>query len=255
MLDHLSSSQINLYLQCSLKYKFQYIDGIPKLFKPSGLALGSAIHSALSWFHKAKMNGRKVSLEKFYKIFDTDWYSQNVDTDIRYKNGEEEMKLVVVAKELLALYFHQRHNGVKGAEVPFTVPLINPSNSERFVVDLEGFIDLIEEDDTIVEFKTSNQTLDQKTIDDQLQLTIYSYAYEMLYQRSPKLIKVVDFVKTKKPKMIVLKTKRDKNDYQRLFHLASQVLRGIQSQIFYPRPSFWCKDCEYEEQCRTWAIN
>lgn len=255
MIEHLSSSQMNLYLQCSLKYKFQYIDGIPKPFKSSGLAFGSAIHSALSWFHKARMNGREVSLEDFYRIFDADWYSQNVDTDIRYKNGEEKMKLVVMAKDLLALYFHHPYKETKGAEVPFTVPLINPSNSERFAVDLEGFIDLIEEDDTIVEFKTSNQTLDQKAIDDHLQLTVYSYAYEMLYQKAPKLIKVVDFVKTKKPKMIVLKTRRNKNDYQRLFHLASQVLKGILSQIFYPRPSFWCKDCEYGKHCKAWDVN
>lgn len=253
MIEHLSSSQMNLYLQCSLKYKFQYIDGIPKPFKSSGLAFGSAIHSALSWFHKARMNGREISLEDFYRIFNADWYSQNVDTDIHYKNGEEEIKLVVMAKEMLALYFHQPHKDAIGSEVPFTIPLINPSNSERFKVDLEGYIDLIEEDDTIVEFKTSNQTMDQKTIDDNLQLTVYSYAYEMLYQKSPKLLKVVDFVKTKKPKIVVLKTRRNKNDYQRLYCLASQVLKGIQFQIFYPRPSFWCKDCEYGNYCNSWG--
>ena len=66
-------------------------------------------------------------------------------------------------------------------------------------MDLDGFIDLIEENDTIVEFKTSNQTMDQKTIDDNLQLTVYSFAYEMLHKRPPQLLKVVNFVKTKKP--------------------------------------------------------
>jgi len=105
MIDHLSSSQINLYLQCSLKYKFQYIDKIPRPFKPSGLALGSAIHSALAWLHRERMNGNRVTLKKLYKIFDSDWYSQKVDTEIRYKDGEEEMKLVVLAKEMLGLYF------------------------------------------------------------------------------------------------------------------------------------------------------
>jgi len=104
---------MNLFLQCSLKYKFRYIDKIPSLFKSSGLALGSAVHTALSWFHKEKMNGRKVALEDFLRIFDADWYSQKVDTHIRYKDGEEEMTLVVVAKELLALYFQQKHNGIK----------------------------------------------------------------------------------------------------------------------------------------------
>ncbi len=74
MIEHLSNSQISLYSQCSLKYKFQYIDEIPKPFKPSGLALGSAVHSALSWLNKQRMNGDNVSLERLYKIFDADWY-------------------------------------------------------------------------------------------------------------------------------------------------------------------------------------
>lgn len=251
-MDHLSSSQMNLYLQCSLKYKFQYIDQLPKPFKPSGLALGSTIHSALSWFHKERMNGKDVSLEKFYRIFDADWFSQKIDTDIRYRDGEAEMKLVVMAKEMLGLYFYNPVKEVKGTEVPFVVPLINPSNGKGLGISLEGFIDLIEKDDTIVEFKTSQQTIDLRDINNHLQLTIYSYAYETLYQRPPKTLKIVNFVKTKKPKMLVIETKRNKADYQRLFHLAGQVLRGIRSQIFFPRQSFWCKDCEYEDFCKEW---
>jgi len=255
MIEHLSSSQMNLYLQCSLKYKFRYIDKIPVPFKPSGLAFGSAIHSTLSWFHKERKKGNEVTLGDFLRLFDTDWYSQRADAKIRYKSGEDDAKLAVIAKEILALYFHQEHNGVADSEIPFVVPLVNPSNGDRLGLNLEGFIDLIEKDDTIVEFKTSNQTFTQKNVDDNLQLTAYSYAFEIIYQKPPKLIKIVDFVKTKKPKMIVLETKRNKHDYQRLFCLASQVLKGIQSQIFFPRTSFWCKDCEYGESCRKWGAN
>lgn len=255
MIESLSSSKINLYLQCSLKYKFQYIDLIPKPFKPSGVALGTTIHSTLSWFHKELMKGNEVTLERLYKIFDADWYSEKVDTDIRYKEGETEMKLVVMAKEILGLYFQNPIKEVKGVEVPFLIPLINPSDGKELGINLEGIIDLIEEDETVVEFKTSQQTISQDDIKDYLQLTCYSYAYEMLYQRPPKLLKMVNFVKSKKPKMIVSETKRKKSDYERLFYLASQVLKGIRSEVFFPRQGFWCKDCEYEEYCKVWKGN
>ena len=255
MIDHLSSSQINLYTLCSLKYKFQYIDEIPKSFKPSGLALGSAIHSALSWLNKGRMNGRNGSLEKLYKIFDSDWYCQKVETEIRFKDGEEEMKLSVMAKEMLALYFHRPYKKVEGSEIPFVVPLINPGNGQRLGVDLEGFIDLIEEDGVIVEFKTSAQTMNQKDLGNDLQLTIYSYAFEMLTQKPPRLIKLINFVKTRKPKIIVSETKRTLEDYQRLFGLASQVLNGIRLRVFFPRTGFWCKDCEYYDHCNSWGGN
>jgi putative RecB family exonuclease len=254
MTPYLSSSQINLYLLCSLKYKFQYIDEIPKRFKPSGLALGSAIHSTLAWYHKQMMNGNGVTLEKLHTIFDADWYSLKTENEIRYKEGEEEIKLLILGKEMLALYFDLPRKRVKSAEIPFSVPLVNPENGQN-VIALEGVIDLIEEDDTITEFKTSAQSMDAQELENHLQLTIYSYAFERISRKPPKTLKIVDFVKSKKPKMISMETKRGKEDYQRLYHLAGQVQKGIQQKVFFPRTSFVCRDCEYRENCRTWKGN
>ena len=253
-MEYLSNSQINLYSQCSLKYKFQYVDLLPKPFKPSGLAFGSAIHSTLSWLHREAMtNG--VSIEKLYKIFDADWYSQKSETEIRYKNGEEGMRLEVMAKEMLAQYCQLPPGRAKGIDVPFSVPLIDPRNGKSPAIDLEGVIDLIEEGDIITEFKTSAQMMDSKDADESLQLTIYSYAYERLYQRPPRLLKVIDFVKSKKPKLIVLETKRDTASYKRLYGVAAQVQKGVNLKIFFPRTGFWCKDCEYAEKCQVWHGN
>ena len=251
-MDHLSCSQMNLYMQCSLKYKFLYVDELPKPFKPSGLAFGSAFHSTLAWFHKQRMNGNEISLEKLFKIFDADWYAQKTGDKIRYKGDESESKFKVLAKELLSLYLN--HNNVKPmeAEMPFVVPLVNPSNGEKLNVNFEGFIDLIERNGTIAEFKTSSQTMNQNEVDNHLQLTAYSYAYEMLYQRPPKRLKLVDFVKTKKPRVVVLETSCENLDYRRFFNLAKEILRGIQSGVFFPRQSFICKDCEYAKPCTAW---
>ncbi len=252
MIQHLSSSQINLYIQCSLKYRFQYIDMLPKPFKPSGLAFGSVIHSAISWLHKEKMNGNGVTLDRLYRILGADWYAQKLDTRIRYKDGEQEIKLMVMAKEILNLYFQNPVKEATGTDVPFVVPLVHPSNGKDLGITLEGYFDLIEKDDTIVEFKTSAQTMGQDDVDGHLQLTAYSYAYQMLYQRPPRLLKIIDFVKNKKPKMVELETKRCREDYVRFFHLAGQVLRGIRQGVFFPRQSFMCKDCEYAEACFKW---
>ena len=250
-MEYLSSSQINLYSQCSLKYKFHYVDLLPKPFKPSGLAFGSAIHSALSWFHRESMTNGGVPLEKLFKIFDADWYSQRTETEIRYKNGEEEMKLIILAKEMLALYLNLPPNRARASEVPFSIPLTLPGEGKNLIY-LEGVIDLIEIDDVITEFKTSAQMMDSKDADESLQLTIYSYAYEKIYQRPPKALKVIDFVKSKKPKLITLETRRDAAGYRRLYAITAQILKGINLKIFFPRASFWCKDCEYADQCQTW---
>ena len=255
MTPYLSSSRINLYLLCSLKYKFQYIDELPRRFKSSGLAFGSAIHSTLSWYHKQMMNGNGITVDRLHKIFDADWYSLKSENEIRYKSGEEEMKLIVLGKEMLAQYFELPKGKVKGTEIPFSIPLINPENGRGAVIEIEGVIDLIEEDDTITEFKTSAQTMDPKEVENHLQLTIYSYAYERISHKQPKSLKIIDFVKSKKPKLITMETKRDKEDYQRLYFLAGQILKGIEQRLFFPRPSFMCKDCEYAKQCQAWKGN
>ena len=98
-------SQIYLYTECSLKYKFQYIDKIPRPFISSGLAFGSTVHSALEWMHKEMLKGRKVSFEKFEKIFKSDWYCQKIETDLRFKNSDSWETLLLKGKEILNLYF------------------------------------------------------------------------------------------------------------------------------------------------------
>jgi len=251
-MDHISCSQMNLYLHCPLKYKFNYIDRLPKPFKSSGLAFGGSLHAALAWLHKQRMKGNNISIDTLYRIFGSDWYAQRIDTKIHFKNGETENGLVIMAKELLSLYFIKPHRKPIGAEVPFTLPIANLSTGETLEINLEGYIDLIEKGDTITEFKTSSQAMNQSELKDHLQLTAYSYAYEMLYQRPPRLLRLVDFVKTKRPKIISLQTEAKKMDYQRFFYLASKILKGIRSGIFFPRKSFMCKDCEYAIPCTAW---
>lgn len=247
-MDHLSSSQINLYSQCSLKYKFQYVDQLPKPFKASGLVFGSAIHATLSWFHHELLAGRQPPLEQVNRVFEADWYGQTVESEIRYKENETATSLMLLGRGMLALYYQEPHHRVEGTELPFTVPLIDPVTGESLGINLEGFIDLLEKPDTIVEFKTSIKVMDIKDVT--VQLSAYSYAYEFLHERLPKLFKVVSFLKTKRPRIHVQETR--KCDHQRFFNLAKKVFEGIQAQIFFPRQSFMCAGCEYTEPCQAW---
>ncbi len=256
MITHLSSSQINLYLLCGKKYQFQYIDKIPKTFKSSSLAFGSVLHSALSWYHEEKLksngNGKDIPLDMILKIFEADWYSQTVEADIRYKEGEQELKLVMLGKEMLEMYLQYPQGKVKGAEVPFTVPLYGLNTRSSSGIGLEGFFDLIEEEDAIVEFKTSAQNMNSEDVDNHLQLTAYSYAYEQLYGRLPKTLKIINFVKTKKPKLNVFETQRTKEDHKWFLNLTRDVFKSICNESFLPRPGFMCKECEYQALCPMW---
>jgi len=254
-LDHLSASQINIYLLCSLKYRFQYIDRLPKPFKSSGLVFGSAIHSSLEWLHKERLKKTMPSIEKLLKIFEADWFSQTVEAEIRYKNAETEPNLLAMGKQMLTQYFHSEKKPAVNSEIPFSLPLVDPISGAVLDVTIKGYIDLIREGHEIVEFKTSARTMTKQTVQDSVQLTCYNYAYEMLFQARPQQLTVINFVKTRTPKQVILRTKRTKKDHQRLFHLASEVLRGIEQSLFIPQPGFMCKDCEYATPCKQWTGN
>lgn len=252
-MDHLSKSQISLYLECSLKYRFQYLDELPKPFKSSGLVFGSCIHSSIEWLHKQRMKGNSISFEKLSRVLKADWHSQKVETDIFYKDGETEDLLLLKGKEILSLYYNEPVEKAIAAEYPFEVPLVN--NGEQLDIPLQGIIDLIEADDGIVEFKTGARAMDGQSVNNNLQLTIYAYAYQMLFKKKPKTLKIVNFIKNKTPKMEIIETRREQKDFQRLFYLAKEILKGIRDRIFFPRHSFLCKDCEYADYCRDWQGN
>ncbi len=251
-MDHLSSSQINVYMLCGLKYRYQYIENLPKLFKSSALIFGSAFHAALSWLYKEELAEKKVTLETLFKIFDADWYSQKIDTQVRFKEGENELGLMNLGKEFIGMYLQEPRKKVKGTEIPFSVPLVNTKTGETLPVNLEGFFDLIEIDDTVVDFKTSAQTMSQDDVDRHLQLSAYGYAFQILHRRPARGFRIVNFIKGRKPRIARFETTRDQRDFEGYFYLAKEVLKGIQASVFYPHPGYWCKDCEYAFLCPLW---
>ena len=75
----ISVSQVNAYLCCPLKYRFQYVDKIPRPWRVAAMAFGSSIHAAVEWFHKERVAGGSPELTKVLQVFDADWYAQNVE--------------------------------------------------------------------------------------------------------------------------------------------------------------------------------
>jgi hypothetical protein len=75
----ISVSQVNAYLGCPLKYRFQYLDKIPRPWRVAAMAFGSSVHAAVEWFHRERLADRSTDLETVLKVFDADWYAQNVE--------------------------------------------------------------------------------------------------------------------------------------------------------------------------------
>jgi putative RecB family exonuclease len=251
MRDHISVSQINQYLMCPLKYRFNYIDELPKPFKSVDLAFGSAIHAAAEWWHKHRTNGTGPEWRDTVRIFEADLQAQSFDT-LKFKDGDSFESLLEKGKQLLAVYLKNfKGEAVRAVELPFRVPLYNLETGEFLDLPLDGYIDLIEADDTIVELKTAAKAFDAATLANHLQLTAYGYAYNCIYRKNP-TFRLDSLIKTKNAKFEQIATKRERSDYVRFFHIAKEVLKGINCGYFCPNQGWMCERCEYSEPCRTW---
>jgi len=257
--EALSATAISLYLTCSLKYRFQYVDRLPRLTLSENQAFGTAIHAALNWLHKARKRGHTPPLTEVLQVFEADWYAQTQaeGTKVQFDDVGDAAALGYKGRELLTQYYHLPASRVLDSEVWFTLPLVNPATGEALDVPIRGAMDLIEEGDVIVEFKAPQKAPPITALPDDIQVTTYAYAYEKLFGRLPKDIRKVALVRTKVPRVDPPQiTGRDHKDFERLFHLGREVVKGVRAGVFLPSRGCWlCNDCEYRQDCDEWAGN
>jgi putative RecB family exonuclease len=247
---YLSVSQLNAFLACPARYRFRYVDQVEPAFRSGALALGSAVHSALDWLHRAWKGSERPSAEKILRMFEADLTAQFYDgVAVRGDAGA----LKSIGRSLLELYFQETPvKEVRAVELPFEVPVVDPRTGEELPVPFRGYIDLIEADGTLVELKTAARKPDKTALRLHLQLTAYSYAMTRIYRERPKA-RLDCLLKTKEPRLERIPVEREEADDGRLFTLASTVLGAIEAGSFFPNPGWMCRDCEFRRVCPVWV--
>jgi putative RecB family exonuclease len=246
-----SLSQVQAYLFCPLKYRFQYVDKIPRPWRASALAFGSSIHAAVEWFHRERLDGRTPDLTEILKVFDADWYAQNLEPLV-FSERESKDSLAEKGRAMLQLYT-ESVNGAKpvAVEQSFEVVLADPETGELLDVRLRGVVDLVEEGETLVDLKTAARTLEQGGLERHLQLSTYALAFFLLHGTIPKL-RLDMLLKTTKPRLERHDTTRTVEDLSWTARLIQQVAMAIQTEHFFPNPSWRCGECEYFAHCQRW---
>jgi len=249
-MEHLSSTQITLYLQCPRRYRFMYVDEIKPSFKSAAIAFGSAIHSAIAYLAEEKKRGNGFNLAKLISTFRADWEAQKCD-ELRFKEGENEGEFLDKGISLLKLVFEESKDWrIKAAELPFSVPILDPSTGEEIIpVPLTGFIDLVLEPHVIIEIKTGIRKWSEENIQNNIQVSLYAYAYRTLFGQEPQVYFKI-LLRQRTPRIDNLVASRSQEDIEWSINLMKEVYEGIKSGIFFPNPGWYCPDCEYENLCK-----
>lgn len=243
---HLSVSQIKMYLRCPLQYFFRYVCDL-KVPPTGDLTLGRTIHQTLNVNYSQKMKTQcDLIIPHIAELFSEYWEKEAGETE--FKKGEKPGNFKDDGVKLLKAYFEEIAPGVQPVEV-----------EQEFLIDtagtklpLKGYIDLLDDQDYIIDHKTTKRSFPENTAEKDIQLTAYSLAFRTLYDRKENGVRLDVMVRNKEPKIQQLNGTRTEADIGRFSRLAGQVENAISSGVYYPNEGYMCGICGYQGMCDKW---
>ena len=256
---HLSHSQLDTFLNCPQRYRYQYVVGAPWEHLPASLAFGRAIHAAVAHYYRhVKHFGVPLPLGVLKGCFDGEFKEALAQgPEVLYKEGESERSLRQKGIALLEVFHAKaRPQTVEAVEMPFLVDLVDPATGAVLHVKLAGVFDLIESDGsgnvTIADLKTSNRRYAENQVENHLQATLYAYALRRLgYTTDGRntLIRFDVLLKTKQPDLESYYAVKAEEDEPWTLAQVRRVLRAIEAGAYYPIRSWRCPECPFRKRC------
>ncbi len=254
--NHISYSQVNTYLICPLRYRYQYIDREEWPFIPAALILGSAIHATIERFYIDHSSGKKTSITDLKDVFDTRLYRDCGKVEMKFKTGKDPIELQQQGHAMLDCFMKNvTPSDVLGVEEKFPLDVADKETGETLGVPLVGKVDLIERIDdgniVFVDYKTASSRYNEDSVQRNLQLTAYSLWARETYsdKNEPVHLRFDVLLKNKTPLYLKYETQRTYQDAQRFTRMLLMISDAIRQELFYPNPGWQCVDCPFKVNC------
>jgi len=262
---YISYSQIFTYLNCSLKYQFQYVEQRSAERITSALPFGKMTHSVLEvYYREVKEHGHPPQLERLLTLFGDGLSLQIEQSEVPVifkKEAPDLSSLLEMGHNLVqAFYSNVDLTGFEIVEIelPLSAPVYD-ENGQPMDIKLFGIIDLLLQDSSgnflVIDNKTSKQKKSRSAVDEDLQLTAYSYLLATngyVFPRAQVNCRFDVLRKLKNPTLEFYTTTRTAANRKRFAKLVARVLKGIEKKIFFPSSGWLCSDCQYSEACKRW---
>ena len=242
-----SHSKLSTFEQCSLKFKFQYIDKlVPEIEHTIESFLGSCVHDTLEWLYNSP-NRSTLELDDILKKYAEIW-NANYKPEIR-----------IIKKENSKEFYQDK--GVKAlidyfmANKPFEENTI--ATEKRIFINLDdlgkyriqGYIDrLVNEGEgvySVHDYKTGALKT-QRDLDKDRQLALYALGIYSEYPDAKDVRLTWHFLAFNKK----LDSKRTINELEQLKLEIIELINKIESaKEFSPNPSLLCKWCAFRKYC------
>ena len=243
----LSSSSIETYKDCPLKYKYQDIDRIEGKTRKPFFSLGNTVHTVLELFHSEK----KSTLDDLMELLDKNWDSYG------YEFETEEKQYMEDAKDMIGKYYNyikNKDDNVFSTEDDFSFELSNCTIKGRC-----DRIDVTKDNGVrVIDYKTSKKKMTEKEALKSVQLAIYAMYVKLsslkgddgrqLGSLPEKLIYL--FLRFDDPEVSIQYTNEQLEEFKvEIESIASKIL----SKDFTPIKGFHCRYCDYKNLiCSEW---
>jgi len=244
----LSATRVKTYLQCPRQYRFHYVDEIPTMLT-GALAFGQVIHQEL---HNLQMwrltHGEPLSATVAMYDFTRLWEEIEAVEKPFFKTDTEFTEYEELASLILSGYVeaHRELPPPILLEYPFEIPLHDDTTGRKYL--LRGIIDRVDQADDgliIVDYKTSKRKPSPKQLSEDLQLTIYTFAANHLFEQN--VTRIVYYHLRDQTELEV--SRSDEALKVLLSETLPTVADNIASEHYEPKPGYYCRFCDYREIC------
>jgi hypothetical protein len=250
MIDHLSYSSINTFLECSKRWKYQYVDAIEQPTSPD-LILGSAFHGTvegkiLSRYHNKPLDSERLWDETWNEqlaqnnIGNELWIEDTYDTGLSMIQSPEVSELM---NNLEPLVFDGR-------------PMVEEKislNLDGVDVPVVGYIDIITKDGVPGDFKTSKRHWSKTKAENEIQPLFYLLALNRNKALEQYYFRHYVFLKEPPYDVQVFETHFDSGEIEFLKDMIRSVWQCIQAGSYHENPKTWlCREifCPFYSMCR-----
>jgi hypothetical protein len=243
---HISVSQINEYLDCSVYYMFHRVYKMPVQAR-SYFTVGRSVHYSAAVNFRQKLRSKKNISLPDYKEVTAHKFDRLADETL-WDKDEEPGKVKDLTVKLAELFYTEVAEKVQPLMVEKKIVVDLPEIKRPVIFRL----DLVDENEFIHEIKTPGKTPTEGEIFKNLQLSGYVLAYYNLTGKMPQGVQMDNLVKTKVPKYAPLVATRNERDIQRFKNVANAAIDAIQAGSYVPNYKSWkCSvdSCDYWNLC------
>jgi len=241
--NRLSFSQIDTFLTCPLKYKYNYVLDIP-VPRSATLIFGEIIHTTLQNFYNEFKTNKIIGVKKLLEIYKKSWIPIGYSSDLHQTKSFKE------GVGILKKYFNKFHNkgiNILDVEKRFKIKI----NKNIYISGIIDRVDHLANDGIeIIDYKTGKKP-NGKYLKNDLQISIYFLAaiYDETLNKNPENINLTYYFLQDQCR---LSFQKKPQDIQKIKARIIDIVKSIKTSEFLPKKGNHCNFCPYKMICEAW---